>query len=88
MSEAGFDHKAVAVLHQCMAHVTKLGFLAFALAIKACIGIGDGSVRFVRALLAVKIDVCVAAFAGACRAVARASLARRRLGAVRFGLLA
>ena len=55
MSEAGFDHKAVAVFHQGMAHVAKLRFLALALAVKAGIGIGDGSVGLVGAFLPVEV---------------------------------
>jgi hypothetical protein len=32
--EAGFDHEAIAVPHQGMAHIAELGFLAFALAVE------------------------------------------------------
>jgi hypothetical protein len=61
MSEAGFDHKAVAVFHQGMAHVAKLRFLALALAVKAGVGIGEGSVGLVGAFLPVKVHFGIAA---------------------------
>jgi hypothetical protein len=61
MGEAGFGHKTVTVLHQGMAHIAELGFLAFALAVEAGIGISNGGMGFVRALLAVKIHFAIAA---------------------------
>ena len=44
-----------------MAHIAELGFLAFALAVKAGVGIGDGGVGFVGALLTVKVHFGIAA---------------------------
>jgi hypothetical protein len=53
--------------------------LPFALAGEMSIRIGDGSVRCVRALLAMKVHFCVVAFAGDFRVTpAQARLARRR----------
>src|SRR5208337_3357479 len=62
--EAGFDHKAFTVLHQGMAHMAEPGFPAFALAVEACVGIDNGPMGFVRALLAMEVHLGVAAFAG------------------------
>jgi len=47
-----------------MAHMAEPGFLAFALAVEACVGIDNGPMGFVRALLAMEVHLGVAAFAG------------------------
>jgi len=61
MREAGFNHQAVPVSHQGMAHITELGLLALALAVEAGIGIGDRGMRFVGTLVPVKVHFGIAA---------------------------
>jgi hypothetical protein len=61
LCEAGIGHQAVAVLNQRMAHIAKLGLFAISLAVEASLGISHRGVRLVRALLAVEVDLGIAA---------------------------
>src|SRR5215470_16097180 len=55
------NYKAVAVLHQSMAHVAEHALSAIALAIKSRVGIRGAGMRLVRALLAAEVPFTVAA---------------------------
>lgn len=41
LCDMSLDHKAVAVLHQGVAHIAKLGLLAFALSMEPGVGVCD-----------------------------------------------
>ena len=61
---AAVDHQPVAILHQHMAGVAELGFLAGTLARQPGLGVGRRLVGIVAALLAVKVDARIAGVVG------------------------
>ena len=55
------DGKAMAILHQGMSQITKLGWLPSAFAIEPRVRIRPALMRLVRALLAMKVALSIAA---------------------------
>src|SRR5689334_20178073 len=60
LGDAAVDRQAMAILHQHVARVAQLGFLARPLTRQACLGISGGLVGVVAAPLAVKVHAGIA----------------------------